>query len=164
MAIKEFKEDLQKLFLGFLISDKELYVRVQSLVVPTYFNNKLRPAVEFINGHAEEYNSMPTIDQIKAKTEIGLELDAEVTARHKDWFMDEFQDFAKFKALEQAILASADDIEKGEYFSVEQRVKEASDVGLTKNLGTDYFHEPKLRLQKLKDGNYIFSTTNWKQS
>ena len=37
--IKEFKEDLQKLFLGFLISDKELYVRVQALVVPTYFNN-----------------------------------------------------------------------------------------------------------------------------
>ena len=158
MAIKEFKEDLQKLFLGFLISDKELYVRVQSLVVPTYFNNKLRPAVEFINGHAEEYNSMPTIDQIKAKTEIGLELDAEVTVRHKDWFMDEFQDFAKFKALEQAILASADDIEKGEYFSVEQRVKEASDVGLTKNLGTDYFHEPKLRLQKLKDNNGQVST------
>ena len=158
MAIKEFKEDLQKLFLGFLISDKELYVRVQSLVVPTYFNNKLRPAVDFINSHADEYNSMPTIDQIKAKTEIGLEIDVEVTDRHKDWFMDEFQDFAKFKALEQAILASADDIEKGEYFSVEQRVKEASDVGLTKNLGTDYFHEPKLRLQKLKDNNGQVST------
>ena len=155
---KEFKEDLQKLFLGFLISDKELYVRVQSLVVPTYFNNKLRPTVEFINSHADEYNSMPTIDQIKAKTEIGLEIDAGVTARHKDWFMDEFQDFAKFKALEQAILASADDIEKGEYFSVEQRVKEASDVGLTKNLGTDYFEDPKTRLQKLKDNNGQVST------
>ena len=38
---KEFTEDLQKLFLGFLISDKDLYVRIQSLVVPTYFNNKL---------------------------------------------------------------------------------------------------------------------------
>jgi KaiC/GvpD/RAD55 family RecA-like ATPase len=155
---KEFKEDLQKLFLGFLISDKELYVRVQSLVVPTYFNNKLRPTVEFINKHADEYNSMPTIDQIKAKTEIGLELDAEVTARHKEWFLDEFQDFAKFKALEQAILASADDIEKGEYFSVEKRVKEASSVGLAKNLGTDYFENPKERLQKLKDNNGQVST------
>ncbi len=155
---KEFKEDLQKLFLGFLISDKELYVRVQSLVVPTYFNNKLRPTVEFINEHADEYNSMPTIDQIKAKTEIGLELDAEVTARHKEWFLDEFQDFAKFKALEQAILASADDIEKGEYFSVEKRVKEASSVGLAKNLGTDYFENPKERLQKLKDNNGQVST------
>jgi archaellum biogenesis ATPase FlaH len=156
--VKEFKENLQKLFLGFLISDKELYVRVQSLVVPTYFNNKLRPTVEFINEHADEYNSMPTIDQIKAKTEIGLELDAEVTARHKEWFLDEFQDFAKFKALEQAILASADDIEKGEYFSVEKRIKEASSVGLAKNLGTDYFANPKARLQKLKDNNGQVST------
>jgi KaiC/GvpD/RAD55 family RecA-like ATPase len=101
---------------------------------------------------------MPTIDQIKAKTEIGLELDAEVTARHKEWFLDEFQDFAKFKALEQAILASADDIEKGEYFSVEKRVKEASSVGLAKNLGTDYFENPKERLQKLKDNNGQVST------
>ena len=112
---KEFTEDLQKLFLGFLISDKDLYVRIQSLVVPTYFNNKLRPAVILINEHSEKYNSLPTIDQIKAKTGIEVELDNEVTVRHKEWFLDEFQDFAKFKALEQAILASADDIEKGEY-------------------------------------------------
>ena len=103
---------------------------------------------------------MPTVDQIKAKTEIGLELDADVTARHKEWFLDEFQDFAKFKALEQAILASADDIEKGEYYSVEQRVKDASSVGLTKNLGTDYFADPRTRLQNLKNNNGQV-TTGW---
>jgi archaellum biogenesis ATPase FlaH len=155
---KEFTEDLQKLFLGFLISDKDLYVRIQSLVVPTYFNNKLRPAVILINEHSEKYNSLPTIDQIKAKTGIEVELDNEVTVRHKEWFLDEFQDFAKFKALEQAILASADDIEKGEYYSVEKRVKEASDVGLTKSLGTDYFEDPVKRLKSLKDNNGQVST------
>ena len=155
---KEFTEDLQKLFLGFLISDKDLYVRIQSLVVPMYFNNKLRPAVTLINEHSEKYNSLPTIDQIKAKTGIEVEIDSEVTVRHKEWFLDEFQDFAKFKALEQAILASADDIEKGEYYSVEKRVKEASDVGLTKSLGTDYFEDPVTRLKLLKDNNGQVST------
>ena len=40
---KEFTEDLQKLFLSFLISDKELFLRVQSLVVPEYFNNNCGP-------------------------------------------------------------------------------------------------------------------------
>ena len=155
---KEFTEDLQKLFLGFLISDKDLYVRVQSLVVPTYFNNKFRPAVALINEHSEKYSSLPTVEQIKAKTGIEVELDTNITARHKEWFLDEFQDFVKFKALEQAILASADDIERGEYYSVEKRVKEASEVGLTKSLGTDYFEDPLKRLQTLKDNNGQIST------
>jgi len=155
---KEFTEDLQKLFLGFLISDKDLYVRVQSLVVPTYFNNKFRPAVALINEHSEKYSSLPTVEQIKAKTGIEVELDTNITARHKEWFLDEFQDFVKFKALEQAILASADDIERGEYYSVEKRVKEASEVGLTKSLGTDYFEDPLKRLQILKDNNGQIST------
>ena len=155
---KEFTEDLQKLFLSFLISDKELYLRVQSLVVPDYFNNKFRPAVRLIREHADKHNSVPTVEQIKGKTSIQLELDRDITARHKDWFVDEFQDFAKFKALERAILASADDIDKGEYYSVEKRIKEASDIGLATNLGTNYFHNPLERLKSLRDNNGQVST------
>jgi KaiC/GvpD/RAD55 family RecA-like ATPase len=155
---KEFTEDLQKLFLSFLISDKELFLRVQSLVVPEYFNNKLRPAVKLIREHADQYNSVPTIEQVKGKANVQLELDKDITARHKEWFVDEFQDFAKFKALERAILASADDIEKGEYYSVEKRIKEASDVGLATNLGTNYFHDPLARLKSLRENNGQVST------
>ena len=155
---KEFTEDLQKLFLSFLISDKELFLRVQSLVVPGYFNNKLRPAVELIREHADKYNSVPTIEQVKGKTNVQLELDKDITARHKEWFVDEFQDFAKFKALERAILASADDIEKGEYYSVEKRIKEATDVGLATNLGTNYFYDPLARLKSLRENNGQVST------
>ena len=155
---KEFTEDLQKLFLSFLISDKELYLRVQSLVVPDYFNNKFRPAVSLIREHADKHNSVPTVEQIKGKTSIQLELDRDITARHKDWFVEEFQDFAKFKALERAILASADDIDKGEYYSVEKRIKEASDIGLATNLGTNYFNNPLERLKSLRDNNGQVST------
>ena len=147
---KEFTEDLQKLFLSFLISDKDLYVRVQGIVVSAYFNNKLRPAVDLITQHAEKYNDLPTAEQIQAKTGISVDANTDVTARHKEWFLDEYQDFVKFKALEKAILESADDITKGEYYSVEKRVKEASEVGLTKSLGTDYYEDPVTRLKSLK--------------
>ena len=155
---KEFTEDLQKLFLSFLISDKDLYVRVQGIVVSAYFNNKLRPAVDLITQHAEKYNDLPTAEQIQAKTGISVDANTDVTARHKEWFLDEYQDFAKFKALEKAILESADDITKGEYYSVEKRVKEASEVGLTKSLGTDYYEDPVTRLKSLKDNNGQVST------
>jgi KaiC/GvpD/RAD55 family RecA-like ATPase len=155
---KEFTEDLQKLFLSFLISDKDLYVRVQGIVVSAYFNNKLRPAVDLITQHAEKYNDLPTAEQIQAKTGISVDANTDVTAQHKEWFLDEYQDFAKFKALEKAILESADDITKGEYYSVEKRVKEASEVGLTKSLGTDYYEDPVTRLKSLKDNNGQVST------
>ena len=155
---KEFTEDLQKLFLSFLISDKDLYVRVQGIVVSAYFNNKLRPAVDLITQHAEKYNDLPTAEQIQAKTGISVDANTDVTVRHKEWFLDEYQDFAKFKALEKAILESADDITKGEYYSVEKRVKEASEVGLTKSLGTDYYEDPVTRLKSLKDNNGQVST------
>jgi|TARA_B100001964_G_scaffold243425_1_gene321374 replicative DNA helicase len=155
---KEFTEDLQKLFLSFLISDKDLYVRVQGIVVSAYFNNKLRPAVDLITQHAEKYNDLPTAEQIQAKTGISVDANTDVTARHKEWFLDEYQDFVKFKALEKAILESADDITKGEYYSVEKRVKEASEVGLTKSLGTDYYEDPVTRLKSLKDNNGQVST------
>ena len=155
---KEFTEDLQKLFLSFLISDKDLYVRVQGIVVSAYFNNKLRPAVDLITQHAEKYNDLPTAEQIQAKTGISVDANTDVTAQHKEWFLDEYQDFVKFKALEKAILESADDITKGEYYSVEKRVKEASEVGLTKSLGTDYYEDPVTRLKSLKDNNGQVST------
>jgi len=60
--------------------------------------------------------------------------------------------------LEQAILSSADLLEKGDYGPVEDMVKEAVNVGLTRDLGTDYFEDPKGRLEALKANNGQIST------
>jgi len=77
---------------------------------------------------------------------------------HFNWLLDEFETFSRHKALEQAILSSADLLEKGDYGPVEDMVKEAVSVGLTRDLGTDYFEDPKGRLQALKDNNGQIST------
>ena len=37
-------------------------------------------------------------------------------------------------------------LEKGEYGSVEGMIKEAVQIGLTRDMGTDYFEDPKARL------------------
>ena len=58
-------------------------------------------------------------------------------------------------------VASADDLEKGEYGTVEDRIKQAVQIGLQKDLGTDYFNDPKKRLMKIKDKNGQLST-GWK--
>jgi len=60
--------------------------------------------------------------------------------------------------LEKAILDSADLLEKGEYGPVEDLVKKAVQIGLQKDLGTDYFLDPRSRLEAIKDKNGQVST------
>jgi predicted ATP-dependent serine protease len=55
-------------------------------------------------------------------------------------------------------LQSADLLEKGEYGPVEDLVKNAVQIGLQKDLGTDYWLDPKARLLAIKDNNGQVST------
>ena len=49
-------------------------------------------------------------------------------------------------------------IEKGEFDPVQKLITDAVQIGLPKNLGTDYFEDPKGRLLKLRDNNGRVST------
>ncbi len=72
--------------------------------------------------------------------------------------MQEFETFSRHKALQAAILKSADLLEKGEYGPVEELVKKAVQIGLQKDLGTDYWADPRGRLEAIKDKNGQVST------
>ena len=72
--------------------------------------------------------------------------------------LTDFETFSRHKALERAILESADLLEKGEYGPVETKIKDAVQIGLQKDLGIDYFADPKGRLMGLKDNNGQVST------
>lgn len=159
--VKEYSEELQKLFLEFLISNKELAGRCQSLTEPSYFNKRLQPVAELIKTYFDEYSDVPSQDQIKAITQVQLNSIPDQSVRHDDWFLDEYEQFCKYKALEKAILKSADLLEKQQYGTVEKLIKDATQIGLAKTFGTDYFADPKGRLTNLKDSNGQLST-GWK--
>ena len=80
---------------------------------------------------------------------------------HFDWLLSDFETFTRHKGLEKAILESADLLEKGEYGSVEEKIKLAVQIGLQRDLGTDYWLDPRARLMKIKDKNGQVST-GWK--
>jgi KaiC/GvpD/RAD55 family RecA-like ATPase len=153
-----YSEDLQKLFLEFMVTDPELFVRVRNIIKPEFFSKKYIETVDMFVEYTEKYKSLPTVEQIKAKTEVDLTLVPDIDDSQKDWFLDEFETFCRHKALERAIIESADMLEAGEYGPVEQKIKDAVRVGLTKDLGTDYFENPKARLLRLKDNNGTVST------
>jgi len=72
--------------------------------------------------------------------------------------MDEFENFSRHKGLERAIIASSDLLEAGDYGPVEKLIKDAIQISLNKDMGTDYFADPRARLMALKDGNGQIST------
>ena len=160
--IKEYGEDIQELFLRFLVTDPDVFVRVNNIVEPYMFNRKYREAVEFLKDHANKYNSIPTLEQLEAVNGLELKPVEDVHESHMNWFMDEFETFCRHKALEKAILDSTDLLENKDYGSVEALIKEATSVGLVSDFGLDYYENPKERLQWIKDQAGAIST-GWKK-
>ena len=158
MKNMNYNEETQELFLRFMVSDNDIIARVNSIVQPYMFDRQFRNAVTFIKEHVQEYNSMPTIEQIEASANIKLEKVEDFNSRHVEWFMDEFETFCRHKALEKAILDSTDLLESKDYGTVETKIKEASQIGLVKDLGLDYYANPKERLEWIKNQAGAIST------
>jgi len=141
-----------------MVTNAELYTRVMNIMNAEHFDRRLRPVAEFIIEHTKKYNVMPEPIQIKATTDVSVDRLDELDEGHYDWFLEEFESFTKRQALERAILKSADLLEKGEYEPVEKLIKDAVQISLQKDMGTDYFADPRARLMALKSNNGQNST------
>jgi hypothetical protein len=157
----EYGYDVQKLYLEMMLSDATTFVRCQSIFDPTLFDRKLQTTAEFMKKYVEDHSILPTIDIVNAATSQSFKPAENLKDEHFDWLMSDFETFIRHKGLERAILESADLLEKGEYGPVEEKIKAAVQVGLTKDMGTDYFLDPRARLMRIKDNNGQIST-GWK--
>jgi archaellum biogenesis ATPase FlaH len=153
--------DVQKLYLEMMLADAATFVRCQSIFDPSLFDRKLQTAAEFLNQYVDDHSIMPTVDIINAATDMDFRSSSDLKEGHFDWLLTDFETFIRHKGLERAILESADLLEKGEYGPVEEKIKQAVQVGLTKDIGTDYFADPRARLMRIKDSNGQVST-GWK--
>ena len=158
---KEYTEELQKLYIEFLLADKDLFVRCNAITDSSYFNRIYQPVIRFIQHHVDSYSQLPTFEQISAETSQKFDNIAEkITDDHKNWFMDEYEKFCRHKALENAILKSADKLEKHQYGEVEKLIKDAVGIGLAKYFGLNYWDDPAGRIQTIKD-NRGQNSTGW---
>ena len=159
---KEYSVDLQKLFLEIMMADAQSFVRVQNIYNPENFDRSLRDCAKFLISHSDQYRSLPTYDQVRAVTGTELKPLPEVLDAHLEWFMNEFESFTKRQELERAILKAADMLEKGEFDPVEKLIKDAVQISLTKDMGTDYWANPGERINKyFNSGGQV--STGWPQ-
>jgi archaellum biogenesis ATPase FlaH len=141
-----------------IVQNAESYLRVQNIYNSDNFDRSLKSAAKFIKEHVDQHRAMPTREQIMASCGTELKPVPDLTDRHYDWFMSEFEGFTKKQELERAILKAADMIEKGEFDPVEKLIKDAVQISLTKDMGTEYFADPRARLMRIKDNNGQVST------
>lgn len=156
-----YNTEVQKLFLEFMVQDPVLYTRVQNIYNPENFDKSLKKVAKFIETHAEDHNILPDKMQIKAVTSVQLTPIEDMHEGHANWFLDEFEKFTKRQELERAILKSAELLQKGDYEPVEKLIKDAVQISLTKDLGLNYFENPRERIERVRSAAAQHST-GWK--
>ena len=157
--IKNYSIDIQRLFLEMMLQDAQSFVRVQNIYNPENFDRSLRPAAEFIQAHSDKYKTLPDVQQISAATGLDLSPMPDLNEGHYEWFLEEFESFTRRQELERAILKAVDLMEKGNDFDpVEKLIKDAIHISLQRDMGTDYFSDPRGRLMMLKNNNGQNST------
>ena len=145
-----------------MVTNAELYTRVMNIMNPENFDRKLRPVAELLVEHSAKYSLLPDPLQIKATTGIDVEPVPDLGEGHNDWFLEEFEAFTKRQELERAIMKSADLLEKGDFDPVEKLIKDAVQISLQRDMGTDYFADPQERLNKyFNQGGQV--STGWPQ-
>jgi hypothetical protein len=154
----DYGYDIQKVYLEMMLSDAESFVRCQGIFDSSLFDRRLQKAAQFLYDYVGEHNILPTGEMVNAACQTQLEIPTGLQESHYDWLLADFETFSRHKALERAILESADLLEKGEYGPVEAKIKNAVQIGLQKDLGTDYWINPKERLLAIKNNNGQVST------
>ncbi len=149
----DYGYDIQKLYLEMMLSDAQTFVRCQSIFDHNLFDRKLQASAEFLNNYVTEHNALPTYDMVNAATHAEFKDPGVLKDEHMDWLLTEFETFTRHKGLEKAILEASDMLEKGDYGPVEEMIKKAVQIGLQKDMGTDYWADPRARLIGLKDKN-----------
>lgn len=142
------KNNKQQLLLEYLISSADTFAVCKSIVKPDYFNPEYRKTVEFVHDYYDKYSALPSPEQISAETDVRLAV-RQITKDQIAYCSDEVEKFCRRKALEQAVLAAPAYIDKDNGDAIEQLVRNALSVSLSRDLGTDYFEDTQERLNRL---------------
>jgi len=161
-AIKDYNKDIEDLFIDFMMSSADLFVRCKSILKPEYFDDRQnRETVSFIEAYSTEHAQLPSLEQIRALTKKNINLMPVEAAKHDTWFLKEFEEFCRHKAFRDAILRSPEMLAEGRYGEALAEVKAAVEIALVKDLGLDYYYDPKTRLEALRENKGQIST-GWK--
>jgi KaiC/GvpD/RAD55 family RecA-like ATPase len=158
MKKNNYSQDIQRLYLEMFLNNAEAFVRCQNIFDPDNFDTKFQESAAFIKVYIDQYKVMPDLEIINSSCNTDYKSLHDIDQQNYEWLLEEFEQFSRHKALERAIIKSADLLEDGNYGPVEKMIKDAVQISLSRDMGTDYFADPRARLMGLKDKNGQVST------
>jgi len=147
----------QKLLYEILISDQALYSLCDSIIKPSYFDPTLRQTITFTKEYFQKYNKLPNPKQIKVETGLTVET-YEIEKAEIQYATDELEKFCRNKAIEHAILNAPSLLESEDFGKIMETMQDAISVGLVKDLGIEYFHNPDERLRRQLENPNVYPT------
>jgi len=144
-----------------LLTDPELFVRAAPILEPNYFHIEFQDTVTYLHQFSKEYSTLPTVEQLKAQTKQEFNKISDFNQNHSIAALDMIEEFCKHRAVELAVLECAERINSGNSAGIEKIVKDATLISLQRDLGLDYFEDPRARMERLKDEQGELST-GWK--
>lgn len=166
----DFDEDFQTKIAALTVRDSDFVRKTEGLIKPEYFANDLESVlVRIALDYAAKYRKAPDRATLKtlirdARDKKIIRSDFEPTLKEdvaalltldisdREFVIEKVAEFAKHRALENAILKSAASLGKGDYGKIDKLIREAMDVGVTEEEGEyDFYERITARTERRKD-------------
>ena len=136
----------EQMLVNVMLSHEPLFLKAISVIKPEYFDPELRNAVKMIVDYYEKYSGIPHFDIIKGETSVEFK-PIEVTPDIETYATDSLEQLCKTRALELAVIEGFKLIQKGDQESLSVMIDEARQITFNKDLGIEYFSNPRERLE-----------------
>lgn len=151
----------QQLLIEYLISSSDTFALSYPILKDIYFDPELRHTIRFLQQYYNEYHSLPEIDQIDVETGKSFKI-RNISSDKIEYCLNEIEQFCQDKAIENAILSSAELYKKGERNKIRNLIVDAASVSLHRDMGVEFFDDPEERLRNLLKKE-IVEPTGWKE-
>jgi archaellum biogenesis ATPase FlaH len=150
--------DKQKLLISYLIADPPSFALCKSILDPEYFDKELQKSVKYIIEYTDKYKSLPNLAMIAAETGdnfTSIETTDINLPNRRRWICDEVEKHCRQEAVINAVLAASDKISTGDISNLVDPIKNAVLLSLQRELGTNYFLDPHIRLRRMLENSAV---------
>ena len=142
----------QKTLIELIISDPSTFTRIKAILKPEYFDKKYQHVIEYLLNFSNEYNALPTIEQISTEARDEYHIINGITQNPnlQQSVLDSAENFCKQRALELAILEAADRVNNGQSTGIDKIIKDAQLISIKKDLGIDFWENQDEWLKHLE--------------
>lgn len=150
-------EDAQRLFINSMLSNHELFAKVNPLMKPEFFDPHLAKGVRYLQEYFQENRAVPASQIFEAATKLKTEK-VELLRNDLQYVSEQIAEFCRFRAVIEAVKAGVALIEAGDLGAMVKKIKEANEISLVQDLGIDYFAESEARLDRHDIEDVVIST------